>query len=659
MQWHTDIPQELFDQVGQVILLEAKPGRPRHDLLQRWLYTAQEQHAMTWLLSCDRAADGPWAGLKDLLDDLIPHLWVDAPELITRHDYELAMILPALRRKISVRNPTLTDQSTQSERTRNWPADRAYRIVHGLIDLLEEWHQRSACSSYIIACDYFDRSGALVRRFFRELIRRRGQQLRLTVLIAVDPGAGQEIADQFDERYPVRGIRLDLPSDPIIPIEREEMTRLAQELTQQVGEDAIELEIHLPELIRYWSFSDQPEKALTYQIGAFSIYNTRGFYEDALVYGEAALDQLERYHPDDMTRILTVYIKLYSSYLGLKRPFEALHISEKAIAMAKKPKDVVPWCYSIAMLYARFLPERDFARAEAYLEQGLEELARSDQPHHTKLFQAAFNRNGLALIRHFQGRPEEAIAICKSCFDQLNEHLAPGEHRLHRSVLLYNIAQVYASTGPYDDAVAYFTSAMAMDPNYSEYYNERGNVLLNMERLDDALNDYLKAVELSPPYAEVWTNLGQCYRLMGRMTEAIDAYSHALDIDPHQALSMVGRAEAFEALGQLDAAMADYNAALDLDPNRPLTLASRAILYYEAGRLQEALADLDRAIALSPETPDLYQNRAIALSDLQRFDEAANDLQTYLQLCPDAADCVEVEHKLSELLVLQLELSDK
>ncbi|MCV3213894.1 hypothetical protein OGM63_10275 [Plectonema radiosum NIES-515] len=42
------------------------------------------------------------------------------------------------------------------------------------------WHQRFDSSPWVIACDRFDRTDALARRFFVELMRRRGQQLHLT-----------------------------------------------------------------------------------------------------------------------------------------------------------------------------------------------------------------------------------------------------------------------------------------------------------------------------------------------------------------------------------------------------------------------------------------------------------------------------------------------
>jgi predicted Zn-dependent protease len=126
-------------------------------------------------------------------------------------------------------------------------------------------------------------------------------------------------------------------------------------------------------------------------------------------------------------------------------------------------------------------------------------------------------------------------------------------------------------------AIDYFGQAMAMDPNYSEYYNDRGAVYFRMGLLEHAERDYLAAIELSPPYPEVWTNLGQCYRAMERMDQAVRAYTRALDLDPSSTLALVGRADAQFALDHAElAALADYDRALTIEPKQPLMLASRA-----------------------------------------------------------------------------------
>src|SRR6185437_6511416 len=94
--------------------------------------------------------------------------------------------------------------------------------------------------------------------------------------------------------------------------------------------------------------------------------------------------------------------------------------------------------YFLAMLHARFLPRRDLERATEHLDRALAlipELAVSDE---RRYFLTVFMRNGLAYVRHRQGRAEETLQLCLSGFDELQQRLAPDAHRLHRSVLLYN-----------------------------------------------------------------------------------------------------------------------------------------------------------------------------------------------------------------------------
>lgn len=634
---------------GGVLILEAAPGAARQEFLRKQMEQARAETSRAWVLDCHRDEGGPWAGLKDLMTDSAADLRRLAPALVQKHDYELALVVPDLRRDVVVRNPSLTDVSPEAERTRNYAADRAYRIPQGLVDLLESWHALTGRGPWLIACDHFDHAGALTRLFFTELVRRAAGRLGLRLIVAVSPGAGSATRALFESAATTLH-SLDLPPDPVRPpLPPEEMARMARELSTGVT-DLTAVENILPRLIRYWSASDQPKQALNLLLHALTIYSSRGFYDDALRYAHAALELLELHCPDNVADRLHIYNRLSNCYSALKMPHEGVAVVDKALACTDDPAYLISWCYVKAMYHARYLPERDYALAESFLEQGMAHIERANMPPHQRLFRRAFNRNGLAMIRHFQKRYDDAIALCRDAVAELDANLAPGEYLLHRSVLLYNVAQVYAVLGKLDEAIDMYSGAMQMDPNYSEYYNERGGLYLQAGRLEECERDLLKAIELSPPYMEVWTNLAQCYRQMGRHQDAVNAFSRALDCNPRVALALAGRGHAHEALGQVDHALRDYAAALQLNPSQPLVHASRAVLHYEAGRLEASVADLDEAIRLSPKMADLYQNRAVALQDLGRPDEAARDLRTYLELHPQASDRSEVEARLATVL---------
>jgi tetratricopeptide (TPR) repeat protein len=358
-------------------------------------------------------------------------------------------------------------------------------------------------------------------------------------------------------------------------------------------------------------------------------------------------------HAADPTLHAQAVLNMFFCYAALGQPGRAHDLlATQGFPKVVDAQVLVELHYFMGMLYARFLRRRDLDRADEHLALALGLVPRLDVSDARRHFLNVFLRNGVAYVRFRQGRADDALALCDSGVRELAASLRPGEHKLHRSVLHYNAAQVLDALQRHEDAIDQLSRAMELDPNYSEYYLERGGLLLKTERFAAAEQDLLRAIELSPPYAEAWTDLGQCYRAWGRLDKAEHAYSRALDLDPRVALAWIGRAEVRTACGDVEAAVADYSVALELDPAQPMLLASRAVAYFEAGAVHEAVADLDRAIELQPDLPELYQNRAVALVALANVEQARRDLDTYLQLRPDADDRPEVERQLLDLHAL-------
>lgn len=630
-------------------IVEAPQGQERRNLLAAWLERERKAGSATYLLCCDFAFGGPWAGLADLLQEIVAEAERAAPALVQHHAGELTMVIPNLRSRLRVLNPTLTDSAAPAEKVRNYPMDRAYRIVHGLVNFLNAWSTHRQVRSWVIACDQLEDAGALVKMFFRELMRRRGQELGLTLICAVRPGNAEQVrgADGVEPVY----LHWDLPEHPELRPDPERMAELAREMEERYGDDFYGMSENIPKVIYYWQHGNSPERALFWTSYAFGRYNHFGLYEDALRYGNEVLSNL-----DSILNTTNVFSRwnlvgpLANCHLALNQPEKALDIVEReGLAKVDVPDDLSRIFYVLALIHSRFLPKPDFAKAEEYIARGLLVLKDADVPTYEKVFLEVFLNNGLAFIRHRQGRPQEAIELCQEGFEMLEKHLEPDQHRLHRSVLLYNIAQVYAALRELDKAVEYYSAAMEYDPNYSEYFNERGNTYLGLGRCIEAVADYHQAIELSGPFQEVWTNLGQAYKRLGRFHEAVHAYSQALDLEPHQILPRLGRAQAYDALSLQREALADYSMALELDPAQPLALANRAGLWYDLGRLDRAVEDLDRAVHLDPENPDLLYNRSVALADLGRHAEAARDLQAFLAVRPETDEQAEIKAKIDWL----------
>lgn len=608
---------------ARITIAEGRAGTSRRD----WLESAARERAAAgercWLVNCDFELGGPWAGVNDLFGSLIGDILRDAPELAEQHAAELMHVLPSLKKTLKLPYASLTESVPREERVRNYAADRALRMVHGLIDLLDSWRTATGDTApWFIVCDHYDRAGFIGRQFFRQLMRRRGEALNLSLLVAVSAGDGKTVRGWFEADADMQVATLNFVPEPdsVAAVDSRIAEQWATELERTIGSDTLGAEIHVVELVRLWKLAGRTDRLLAWKQFATEHFLHLGLYEDAGRYSDGLLTLAddETSSASEQQR-LWILIKTLSAFMGSVNPAVGMPFVEKEILpRLEEPtrREHVDLFFLVAMMYARFVKPRDLAKGEAYLDRGIEALKNVELAEEERHFLYVFNRNGVAMIRSFQGRLPEAIALCSAGMARLNQHLGSDKHRLHRSVLVYNIAQVYLAMSAYAEAIEHYDKVIALDPDYSEYYNERGNILLRVGRLEEARADYLQAIRLSPPYQEVYTNLGQCYRRMGEFEKAVKCYERALDLEPKQTLALVGLGKAHEELGERELAIAHYTKALARDPLQWEVLASRGVLHYEAGDYPAALADFDEAIQQAPHEDGLQKNRAVVLSEL-------------------------------------------
>jgi tetratricopeptide (TPR) repeat protein len=488
-------------------------------------------------------------------------------------------------------------------------------MIQGLTNLVAAWRSLKGANRWVLVCDDLDKAGVLVRRFYSELLRRKGVETGLILLGSTSPGFVEATVNSFGPALVEQLIRLDLPASFKEHLSPDEAFVEAERLEREVGEDPLQIELNVARLIFLWRCSGYRNRALQWEAAALGLYNHLGCYEDGASFIEPVLANLEILCQEakvssfwHMTR-WNIVGNIYGCLNSIGRPQQAFEVVEQNMELLSDACEQARALYLLAMSCARFLPRRDLARAEVLLKQGLEKLEADSSESNDRIFLRSFLMNGLAFVRHRQGLPMEAVDLCRAAHANLERNLAVGEHKLHRSVLFYNLAQVFASTGNHAEAIMNYSAAIEMDPNYSEYFNERGSILLAMKRFSEAEADFRRAIDLSPPYPQVWTNLGQCYNLMEAYASAIQAYDNAIDLNPGDSLSWIGRAQAHQRLGHTEAALKDYSMAVGFEPENPLLLSNRAAVLWEIGRLDEALKDLEQATALDPGNAALSQNR--------------------------------------------------
>ena len=96
----------------------------------------------------------------------------------------------------------------------------------------------------------------------------------------------------------------------------------------------------------------------------------------------------------------------------------------------------------------------------------------------------------------------------------------------------YASGNAKSSRGDMDGAIADYTQAIQLRPDFAEAYNSRGSAKQRKGDLDWALIDYARAIELNPGYAPAYNNRGSVERARGELGAAIADFTRAIELDP-------------------------------------------------------------------------------------------------------------------------------
>jgi tetratricopeptide (TPR) repeat protein len=125
----------------------------------------------------------------------------------------------------------------------------------------------------------------------------------------------------------------------------------------------------------------------------------------------------------------------------------------------------------------------------------------------------------------------------------------------------------YYNKGDYDRAIADYTGALRIDPNYASAYNHRGNAYFFKGDYDRAIADYTGALRIDPNDASAYNHRGNAYFNKKDYDRAIADYTEVLRIDPNYAFAYHNRGNAYLKKKDYDRAIADCAEALRIDPN--------------------------------------------------------------------------------------------
>jgi tetratricopeptide (TPR) repeat protein len=185
------------------------------------------------------------------------------------------------------------------------------------------------------------------------------------------------------------------------------------------------------------------------------------------------------------------------------------------------------------------------------------------------------------------------------------------------------------------DAIAHFTTCIALRPKFHGAYFNRGQAHLRLRHFAEAEADFTRALELRPGWQEAYVNRARARQGLQHYQEALADYDRALEVGAPPTRVYFLRAQVRQKLGDEAGARSDREEGL-----RRVPVDEEGWVAHGIGRLPDdptgALSDFEQAVRINPRSLVGLHNQAHVLSEfLGRPADAVKMLDRVLEVYPD------------------------
>ena len=185
------------------------------------------------------------------------------------------------------------------------------------------------------------------------------------------------------------------------------------------------------------------------------------------------------------------------------------------------------------------------------------------------------------------------------------------------AILVVLAAMTWIQIGYWKNSVTLFSHAIDVTSDNYLAHNNLGNALAALEKKDEAMAHYSAALRIHPNYAEAHYNMGRMLTDKSQFDAAIRHYSEALELDPKLKLAHYNLGLLMAQSGKDAEAIRHFSNALRLDIEYAEAHNNLGVMRMRQGRIKEAVSHFKMAVHLMPGYETANRNLAKSLKEDQ------------------------------------------
>ena len=213
-----------------------------------------------------------------------------------------------------------------------------------------------------------------------------------------------------------------------------------------------------------------------------------------------------------------------------------------------------------------------------------------------KTTQEIFNK---AKKLHQSGYIEEAQILYQKIIDKNKNNFQ----------LFFLLGTSFLQTKNYLKAINNLDSAIKLNPNYADSYNNKGIALAEIKNYSDAIINYEKAIKINKHLFNAYINKGVALKNLKRYEKAIETLNLSIKLNPENPEVYNNLANVFREQCLFDKAVDYYKKALSLNKDYAYAYNNLGIVLQAQHKYKEAEINYSNAFRIDKNIENLFENR--------------------------------------------------